>query len=81
MKNKNTHESHNLRKKRFIKPGFWIGILTLAALMGFMTNRWYQDESLLNAAVPSLSLETTDGVYEIGKSEGRMLVLFFSFPG
>lgn len=76
-----THESTDPRKMRFLKPGFWIGLWTLVALMGLMANPWFQGESLLYAAVPSLKLETSDGVFEIGKPGGKILVLFFSFPG
>lgn len=81
MKIKYIHDSSIPRKKRLFKPGFWMGIIMLAGLMGLTANPWFQGESLLHAAVPSLKLETTGGFYEIGKSKGRVIVLFFSFPG
>ena len=81
MNNHHKTNSPIYRKQRTSRPVFWIGIMLLAAMMGFMTNRWIQSESLLYAAVPSLSLETSDGSYEIGKSRGKVLVMFFSFPG
>lgn len=78
---KNPHDSSNPRKKRLVKPGFLLGLITLAVLLGFNITPWFQDESTLYAAVPALKLETTDGFYEIGKTKGRVIVLFFSFPG
>jgi len=74
-------ESTPLRKKRLIQPGFWIGILTLAALLGFTINPWFQSESVAYAAGAGLKLDISGGVYEIGKPNGRVVVLFFSFPG
>ncbi len=74
-------ESPIYRQQRSNKPLFWIGIMILAAAMGLMTNRWILGESLLYAAVPPLKLETSDGFYEIGKSRGKVLIMFFSFPG
>lgn len=85
MNKKHTHEISNHRKNRFVPPGWITGfipvILMLSMLMGVTAVTSVQGESLLHAAVPSLKLDTADGVYEIGKPKGRMVVLFFSFPG
>ena len=81
LNNHHKTESPNYRKQRTNMLLLWIGIMMLAAMMGLMTNRWMLGESLLYAAVPPLKLETSDGFYEIGKSEGKLLIMFFSFPG
>ena len=81
MNNRHLRESSRQRGKRFGKPLFWIGIVMLAAAMGLMSNRWMQGESLLYAAVPPLQLETSGGFYELGQTSGKVLILFFSFPG
>ena len=81
MNGKNPHDSSNPRKKRLLKPGFLLGLITLAVLLGFNITPWLQGESTLYAAVPALKLETTDGFYDLEKSKGRVIVLFFSFPG
>lgn len=69
--------------QRYKQPSsLWIAALVLfAGAIGYGTYGLLADDAIASTTAPRITLDTLQGQYVVGDPPGRIVVLFFSFPG
>jgi len=64
------------RLVRFVRSAFIIGLVGLVALTGSLGGVWAAGEP-----APDITLKTENGDFRVADQKGKVVVLYFSFPG
>ncbi len=73
-------KSFGARRKRF----FWAGSLVLIAAIvayGFFATDLLGGSRAAGEPAPDVTLNTVDGEFRLSQHRGKVLLLYFSFPG